>query len=110
MPRISKNVIGTLEIEPEHKTIWLNAPHCVLRIQGITFKNIEEKFSSIMIDQNNQATMIVENQEDDVIKLLERVVSFIYSKCADIPKTEKEIENCSRRIIYAISKALENGE
>jgi len=45
--RLVKNVIGTLEVDPDSKTIWLNSlGKCLLRLKG-DMSIPEEKFSTI---------------------------------------------------------------
>jgi len=45
---IVKNVIGTLEVDPRSKTIWLNSlGRCVLRLSKLNFLDVNEKFSTI---------------------------------------------------------------
>ena len=58
---IVKNItLAEFMVEPEEGKIWINAPNCVLRVQGLKFRNIREKFS--MIDVNgDDATMIEAN-------------------------------------------------
>lgn len=46
--RIVKNVIGTLEIDSDSKTIYVNSlDQCLLRLTKLKFLNFSEKFSTI---------------------------------------------------------------
>lgn len=48
---ISKKIsCGELLIEPEEGKLWFNCPNCLLRIQNVSFNNVEEKFT--MVDIN----------------------------------------------------------
>ena len=41
---ILKNIsLAEFMVDPEAGKIWLNAPNCILRIQGIKFRNSREK-------------------------------------------------------------------
>jgi len=56
---ISKNIgFSELLIDPTLGRIWVNSPNCVLRINGIKFKNQREKFS--MIDINGSEGVMIE--------------------------------------------------
>lgn len=55
---INKRIsVGSLDVDPESGKIWLNSPACILRIQGVEFKHIEEKFAMIDV-LGNHAYMI----------------------------------------------------
>jgi hypothetical protein len=69
---ISKNIIGTIDIDTITGRVWLNAPNCILRIQGLEFKELKEKFSMIDIS-GNKASMI----EGNLILDDKRLVRFI---------------------------------
>jgi hypothetical protein len=69
---ISKNIIGTIDIDTTTGRVWLNAPNCILRIQGLEFKELKEKFSMIDIS-GNKASMI----EGNLILDDKRLVRFI---------------------------------
>lgn len=57
---ISKDIIGTIDIDTSTGRIWVNAPNCVLRIQNLKFKDreVKEKFS--MIDINGSNVSVIE--------------------------------------------------
>jgi len=69
---ISKNIIGTIEIDTAAGRVWVNAPNCILRIQGLEFRGVKEKFSMIDVS-GNKASMI----EGDLILDDKRLVRFI---------------------------------
>lgn len=71
---ISKDIIGTIDIDTSAGRIWVNAPNCVLRIQNLKFKDreVKEKFSMIDISGSN-ASMI----EGDLVLDDKRLVRFI---------------------------------
>jgi hypothetical protein len=51
---INKRIsIASLDIDTDTGRIWLNAPNCILRIQKINFKNQEDKFAMIDINQDS---------------------------------------------------------
>lgn len=69
---ISKDIIGTIDIDTQTGRVWINAPNCILRIQGLQFKDTKEKFSMIDIS-GNKASMI----EGDLVLDDKRLVRFI---------------------------------
>ncbi len=69
---ISKDIIGTIDIDTQSGRVWLNAPNCILRIQDLQFNGIKEKFSMIDIS-GNKASMI----EGDLVLDDKRLVRFI---------------------------------
>lgn len=69
---ISKDIIGTIDIDTQTGRVWVNAPNCILRIQGLQFKDTKEKFSMIDIS-GNKASMI----EGDLVLDDKRLVRFI---------------------------------
>lgn len=76
--------LGFLDVEPEQGKIWLNSPNCTLRIQGLDFKNIREKFS--MIDINNGvAYMIEENSNDkaEIETFMEKSLVLLYTEMSN---------------------------
>lgn len=69
---ISKDIIGTIDIDTQNGRVWVNAPNCILRIQGLEFKDIKEKFSMIDVS-GKKASMI----EGDLVLDDKRLVRFI---------------------------------
>lgn len=69
---ISKNIIGTIDVDTTEGRIWINAPNCILRIQGLEFKSMKEKFS--MIDIIGKKVSMIES---DLISDDKRIVKFI---------------------------------
>ena len=65
--------LAQLEVDVEGGTIWLNAPHCVLRIGGIKFNNKEDRFTSIEVE-NSEGFLI--NNEDQVVNPAEAYALF----------------------------------
>jgi hypothetical protein len=49
-----------LIVDPAQGKIWVNAPNCILRIQGLKFNNEIEKFS--MIDINGSDSFMMEGE------------------------------------------------
>jgi|ADurb_Ile_02_Slu_FD_contig_101_315560_length_3681_multi_2_in_0_out_0_3 hypothetical protein len=69
---ISKDIIGTIDIDTQNGRVWVNAPNCILRIQGLEFKDVKEKFSMIDVS-GKKASMI----EGDLVLDDKRLVRFI---------------------------------
>jgi len=84
---IQKNLVfGTLEVSPKQGRLWLKSQNVNLRINKLTFTNIEETFSMIDI-QGGRAIMIPENDDEDrdLIEFFASVATF----------TRSEVENRS---------------
>lgn len=64
-------------VDPDQGKIWLNAPNCVLRIQGIKFENKKEKFS--MIDINGSEASMIEGDlvSSNVHDFIDKLVPII---------------------------------
>ena len=107
-----KNVIGTLEIDPTSKTIWLNSlGRCILRLKG-DFSVSEEKFSSI--DGRVSSLYFAKGNGDDsgtekfmpnVISLVVFLISMIQDGKIQDPKFFQEIE---REINKVLNMKLED--
>lgn len=86
---IQKNIyFGEVLLNPSEGKIWINAPNCILRIQGINFKRIREKFS--MIDINGSNGVMVEGDliETDFDKFMENMTNI----CLSSNFSEKEFK------------------
>ena len=88
---ITKNIsIGTLEINPEQGKIWLNCPNCILRIKGLDFKLVEEKFSMIDII-DNKAWMVPGNLHTLPIgEFIEEIATTIFPKIIEIKQENRK--------------------
>lgn len=64
-------------VDPEAGKIWLNAPNCVLRIQGIKFRNSREKFSMIDINGDDASMLEGDLATTDVHDFIEKVSSIV---------------------------------
>lgn len=109
-----KNVIGTLEIDPASKTIWLNSlGRCVLRLSKLNFIGgfKHEKFSSIdgtpsgIIFCRDPEAESSEKFMPNIISLVVFLVSLIQDNKIQDPKFFEEIE---REISKIIKKSLED--
>jgi hypothetical protein len=67
--------IAELQIDPELGKIWLNAPNCILRMQGINFKNIREKFSMIDVNGANATMLEGDLMTSHIHEFIEKIVS-----------------------------------
>jgi hypothetical protein len=71
-------------VDPEQGKLWVNGPNCILRIQGLKFQNIREKFS--MIDINGSDAFMLEGDlsTSDIHDFIEKMCFIIinnnYSK------------------------------
>ena len=89
---ISKTIaLGSLEIYPEIKRIYLNGPNCVLRIQDIDFKNIEEKFSMIDIVGNKAYMLPGDVEPDPFSDFIEKMCSLILPKIFKMSPENRKI-------------------
>jgi len=62
---VTKNLtVSSIEVDLEEGTIWVNAPHCKMRISGLEIKNPIEDFSLIDIT-NGVATMSPKHEFDN---------------------------------------------
>ena len=79
--RIVKNIsLAELVVDPKNGKIWVNSPNCVLRIQGINFKNIKEKFSMIDINGSNASMLEGSLATSEMNDFIEKIISIIISK------------------------------
>lgn len=100
---ITKDVIlGSLEIDPDKGCIWLNTSQCILRIYGLKFHNITEKFS--MIDINgSKAFMILDGLEDTKFqKVLQDIIKHLFYE------TLKQGELSDDDLVPFIKKCIES--
>jgi hypothetical protein len=65
--------VAELSIDPERGKLWLNSPNCILRMQGISFKNIREKFSMIDINGANASMVEGDLATSDIHDFIEKV-------------------------------------
>lgn len=112
--RLIKNVIGTLEVDPKAKKIWLNSlGKCVLRMGNLNFigKFENEKFSAI--DGTPTGIILCRDKGDEtsekfipsIISLVGFFVSMIESgKIQDV----RFFEHLEKEISKIVSKNLED--
>ena len=87
--RISKNiVVGELDIDTESGRIWLNSPNCILRIHGIDFKNISEKFSMIDINKESAHMIPGEMDTDYISQSIENMCNMIMTKISNLSRED----------------------
>lgn len=74
-----KNVIGTLEIDIEKKTLCVNSLNkCILKLDGLNFLNSREKFATISGTVSSGVSLDKHIPEDSVIeKATPRIVSLV---------------------------------
>jgi len=104
---ISKNIpLSTLDIDVENGKIWLNGISCILRIQNLNFKQIEEKFSMIEINGNDAYMYPGDSLNKEYSNFLENITTLIYAKILVMSHTEKIdfLDN----LINMIKKEIEN--
>lgn len=78
--------LAELVVNPDEGKIWINAPDCILRIQGSEFVNKKEKFS--MIDINGGKAIMMDeipNDKNNAINdFIEKLLSqIIYNNLTD---------------------------
>ena len=103
--RIIKPFDGTLDIELANGTIWLNScdGYCVLRIGGLKFSKVEEKFSMIDI-LNGKAVMYKDNEHTMITNFLQTVFGLVSSKIVEKNGEERQefliklLENLKKNI------------
>ena len=104
---ISKNIpFGTLDVDVENGRIWLNGFSCILRIQNINFKQIEEKFSMIEINGTDGYMYPGDSLNKEYSNFLESLTTLIYSKILGMRDNEKT--DFLDRVINTIKKEIEN--
>ena len=109
---IVKNVIGTLEVDPRSKTIWLNSlGRCVLRLSKLNFLDVKEKFS--IIDGNPSGVYFHREPEAEdsekfmpnIISLVVFLVSMVQENKIQDPKFFEEIQ---RQLSKVLDMSLED--
>ena len=110
--RLVKNVIGTLEVDPSSKTIWLNSlGRCLMRLKG-DFSISEEKFS--MIEGRLSSAFFIKGDDDEsksenfmpaIISLVVFLISMIESDKIQDPKFFEQVE---KEINRMVNKSLED--
>ena len=109
--RLIKNVIGTLEVDTDAKTIWLNSlSRCLLRLKG-DFLVPEEKFSSIdgkvsfiHFDREDDDDLSAEKFMPNIISLVIFLISMIRDNKIQDAKFFGEVE---KEISRMLNKSLE---
>ena len=75
---ISKNIgFSELLVDPILGRIWVNSPNCVLRINGIKFKNQREKFSMIDINGSDGVMIDGDLSTSDINSCIEKLTSIM---------------------------------
>lgn len=104
---ISKNIpFSTLDVDIENGRIWLNGISCILRIQNLNFKQIEEKFSMIEIDGNNAYMYPGDILNKEYSNFLESLATLIYAKILVMSHNEKI--DFLDKLIDMIKREIEN--
>jgi len=106
---ISKNIsVASLEIDPVGGKIWMNAPNCILRIDGLKFKNIEDKFSMIDIQENSACMISGKLENEDFSIFLEKISNIIIPKLLSMNSEDrsKYIDN----IFLKIEEEIKNDD
>jgi hypothetical protein len=107
---ITKPIHGRMEIkaDQENGVIWINTcdGYCILRICGLKFENIEEKFEAI--DVTNSKVMmypLTKNEKEDLISnFLESALDIVFQKLttksmAEYPKLLTGVLNNLKKYI-----------
>jgi hypothetical protein len=108
---IVKNVIGTLEVDPRSKTIWLNSlGRCVLRLSKLNFLDVNEKFS--IIDGTPTGIYFHRDPEvEDSEKFMPNIISLVVSLISMVQENKiqdsKFFEEIERTISRMVNKSLE---
>lgn len=73
-------------VNPDEGKIWVNAPDCILRVQGTQFVNKKEKFS--MIDINGGKAFMMDEipnyKNDSINDFIEKILSqIVYNNLTD---------------------------
>lgn len=108
---IVKNVIGTLEVDPRSKTIWLNSlGRCVLRLSKLNFLDVNEKFS--IIDGTPTGIYFHRDPEvEDSEKFMPNIISLVVSLISMVQENKiqdsKFFEEIERTISKMVNKSLE---
>lgn len=106
MALIVKNVIGTLEVDPRSKTIWLNSlGRCLLRLTKLNFLDVDEKFS--VIDGSPSGVYFHRDREvEDSEKFMPNIISLVIFLVSMVQENKiqdagffSEIEKIIRSII-----------
>jgi hypothetical protein len=78
--RIVKNVIGTLEIDSNSKTVYVNSlDKCLLRLTKLKFLNFNEKFSMLdgSVDEGVSFIQDPLSPQTETEKVLPRIISLV---------------------------------
>jgi len=78
--RIVKNVIGTLEIDSNSKTVYVNSlDKCLLRLTKLKFLNFNEKFSTLdgSVDEGVSFIQDPLSPQTETEKVLPRIISLV---------------------------------
>lgn len=101
--------IASLEVNVATGKIWLNAPHCVLRIKGLSFINETDQFSTIDII-DNKASMIdspYSESNEELMNFLVNAVNFLKHEM-DNNQNITNKENFLERIMLTIRNLVES--
>jgi len=83
--------IASIVVDPENGKIWLNSPNCILRIQDVNFKHIEDKFEMIDIKGKDVFMIPGDLGLSKYSEFLEKLNRIIYPKIYNF--SEDQIEN-----------------
>jgi len=91
---------GTIDIDPDEGTIWVNCPNCILRIKNLRFNRVEEKYSMIEINHNDVWMLSGSFPEDLVSQFIENLVPVILEKVEK--KSDSEIREFFDNVLSKI--------
>jgi len=87
-----KLILAELLVNSDDGKIWINAPNCILRIQGLNFKNKKEKFSMIDINESSasmlEGNLVTSNLENFIDEIMLKIYAYDFTE-----DEQKEILN-----------------
>lgn len=98
-----KIYIASIVVDPKNGKIWLNSPNCLLRIQDVNFKHIEEKFEMIDIKGKDVFMIPGDLGLSKYSEFLEKLNRIIYPKIYNL--SEDQTENFLNEIYNKIKES-----
>jgi len=88
--KASKQVIlGSIDVDTDEGKIWVNAPNCVLRIQGLNFISEKDKFS--MVDVSDGEVRMLNGDLSDLVSTdLTKLIQLIANQVSMFPGSEQD--------------------
>jgi len=102
-----------LRVDVKHGRVWLNAPNCVLRIQGVKFdlKDQEkENFSTVDIHAEDAVGVLLQDEEPinkELSQFLVDMTNMISSELSNNPKILNK-EKFLEIIMHSARKTIES--